>query len=194
MSVCLLFITDGRSYAAATLASAAEMLPPLDCAVIVDDTDHAMGFDGAIRAGWEGVLRTNADYVFHLEDDFTFEEPVPLEQMRQVLETKRTLAQIALKRQPWNAEERAAGGIVEQHPDDFQEVRGTWTEHERFFTTNPCLYPRWLCEKGWPEGPESEGRFTIRLRDEGFRFAYWGGKFDPPRVAHIGTERTGVGY
>lgn len=194
MSICLLFITDGRGYAERTLASAAENLPPLDACVIVDDTDHAMGFAGAIRAGWECVLRTDTDYVFHLEDDFTFNRPVPLAQMRQTLEAKRNLAQVALKRQPWNAEERAAGGIVEQHPGDFQEVRGLWTEHERFFTTNPCLYPRWIVEKGWPQGPESEGRFTHRLRDEGLRFAFWGGKFAPPHVEHIGAERAGVGY
>lgn len=194
MSVCLLFITDRRPYAERTLASAAEMLPPLDACVIVDDADHEMGFGGAIQAGWEGVLRTNCDYVFHLEDDFTFNRPVPLAQMRQTLEAKRNLAQVALKRQPWNAEERAAGGIVEQHPGEFQEVRGLWTEHERFFTTNPCLYPRWIVEKGWPQGPESEGRFTHRLRDEGLRFAFWGGKFAPPHVEHIGAERAGVGY
>ena len=194
MSVCLLFITDGRPYAAQTLASAAEMLPPLDCCAIVDDTDHRLGFGGAIRAGWELVLRTNADYVFHLEDDFTFERPVPIEQMQQVLATKPNLAQMALKRQPWNESEKAAGGIIEQHPGDFTEVRGAWTEHRRFFTTNPCLYPRWLCEKGWPEGAESEGRFTHQLLGDGFRFALWGAKADPPWVRHIGERREGHGY
>lgn len=196
MKIALLVIDDGREdYLDRCLESASKSLPPLHYCVMVDDSGHELGFGGAIQAGWDVVLElTDADYILHLESDFTFKQPVPVAQMRQTLEAKRNLAQVALKRQPWNAEERAAGGIVEQHPGDFQEVRGLWTEHERFFTTNPCLYPRWIVEKGWPQGPESEGRFTHRLRDEGLRFAFWGGKFAPPHVEHIGAERAGVGY
>lgn len=201
MSTALLFITDGRPCAEQTLASAAEHLPPLDACVIVDDSDHELGFAGAIAAGWEAILQTGCDFVFHLEDDFTFNAPVPLESMGQVLKVRPHIAQVALKRQPWSEEERAAGGVIEAHPDDFSSARAPvgigaylyYTEHRRFFTTNPSLYRASLCEQGWPQEPESEGKFTARLLGQGYRFAYWGGKADPPVCEHIG-QRAGVGY
>ena len=99
--------------------------------------------------------------------------------MARVLASEPYLAQMALRRQPWNAEERAAGGIVEQHPEDFYDRwtgQHEWLEHRRFFTTNPCLYRRQLLEHGWPEGTESEGHFSIQLRDLGYSFGYWGAR------------------
>lgn len=194
MSVCLLLIDDGREdYRDRCLDSAAEHLPPLDVMVEVSDPDHRLGFAGAIQAGWDGVLESGADYVFHLESDFLFEAPVPLGRMLHLLDIKPHLAQVALKRQPWNHEEKAAGGICELHPTAYLD-RGQWTEHRRHFTTNPCLYRTALCERGWPQRPDSEGHFGIALRAEGFCFAYWGAPTAAPRVRHIGRHRAGNGY
>ncbi len=126
--------------------------------------------------------------------------------MTYVLRRHPHLAQLALRRQPWNDEERAAGGIVEQHPDDFVEVDGghgsVWLEHRRFLTTNPCLYRRELMDVDWPEGPNSEGMFTHRLLERGFsgapasqlRFGYWGSRDSGEAVEHIGHVRAGTGY
>jgi hypothetical protein len=118
--------------------------------------------------------------------------------MIRLLERHPELAQLALKRQAWNAEERAAGGIIECHPGDFLEVsdaEATWTEHRRFFTTNPSVYSSRLCELGWPQVEHSEGIFThCLLEDPELRFAFWGGRFDPPQCQHIGEVRAGVGY
>ena len=55
---------------------------------------------------------------------------------------------------------------------------------------------------GWPDGAESEGRFGIGLRTDGFdsvpgarvRFGYWGGRLSGEWVHHIGHRRAGVGY
>jgi hypothetical protein len=70
-----------------------------------------------------------------------------------------------------------------------------WTEHRRFFTTNPSVYRTSLCKLGWPQESESEGKFTHRLlADPLLRFAFWGRKFDPPLCEHIGTIRAGAGY
>lgn len=194
MSVCLLLIGDGRhDYRERTLRSAAVCLPPLDVCVEVDDTGHELGFAGAIAAGWDAVLATGADHVFHLEADFTFNDAVPLKQMIDALEADAALAQVALKRQPWNPDERAAGGICEQHPGDYAD-EGPLSVHRRFFTTNPSVYSTELCRLGWPQEPRSEGVFTHRLLAEGYRFAFWGAAADPPRVTHIGDERTGRGY
>lgn len=196
MSVALLVITDGRGYLDGVLASASEMLPDVfSQRIVIDDSDHELGFAGAIEAGWAAV---ETDYVFHLEDDFLFRAPVPLARMIGLLEREPHLAQVALKRQPWNAEEQAAGGIVELHPEDFTECEAdgdTWTEHRRFWTTNPSLYAARWCWSGWPQEQHSEGIFTHRLlEDPALRFAFWGGKFDPPLVEHVGAVRAGHGY
>lgn len=196
MSVCLLLISDGRDeYLQRTLLSAAEHLPAFDQLVHVEDRGHELGFAGAIQHGWEQV---KADWVFHLEADFTFTERVDLNRMKTILVARPYLAQLVLKRQPWNPDETAAGGIIEQHPDDYTEVNayaGTWTEHRRFWSTNPSLYSTRFCRLGWPQVPQSEGIFTHRLlKDPHLRFAFWGGKTDPPRVTHIGDVRAGTGY
>lgn len=199
MNVCLLLIGDGRDeYRERTLASAKEMLPEFKHAVEVDDRDHELGFAGAIQHGWQQVLASGADWVFHLEADFIFNRPVPLDRMATVLRRHPKIAQVCLKRQPWNDAERAAGGIVELDPDAYEqhvEKGDIFTTHRRCFSTNPCFYPAALCHQGWPQVEHSEGIFTHRLlEDPECRFAFWGGKFDDPMVEHIGTERVGNGY
>lgn len=195
MTVALLLISDGREdYLQATRRSAAFCLPEFDQVVHIDDTHHSLGYAGAIQAGWDKV---DTDYVFHLEGDFTFNRPVPLDRMIEVLEHNSHLVQLALLRQPWNPQEVAAGGVWQQHPDSYIH-RGLgdyrWLEHARFFTTNPCLYPRWIVDRGWPQVPQSEGMFGLKLfaEDPARRAAFWGNGEE--WVTHIGQERAGHGY
>lgn len=157
------------------------------------------GFGGAIRRAWPILAAGSDEFVLHLEDDFTFNRQVDLVTMAHTLSCRPYLVQMALRRQPWNEAERAAGGIVEQHPEDFAEVsngtRTRWLEHRRMFTTNPSLYRRSLCSRGWPDGAESEGRFGIDLfADPSVRCGYWGGRSSGEAVTHIGRERVGSGY
>lgn len=194
-SVTLLFIHDGRRrHMDACLASALKNLPMFDEVVWVDDSEHRLGFAGAIQNGWRHV---QSEWVFHLEQDFLLLEPVPIDEMIELLLFRPHLAQVALKRQPVNEQEKAAGGIVELDPDAYTECHSeglVWTEHRKFFTTNPSLYSSDLCRRGWPREPLSEGIFTHRLlTDPDLAFAFWGGKEDPPRVEHIG-HRGGWGY
>lgn len=198
MSISLLVIHDGRAdYLQRTMRSAARHLPMgvFDDIIEVDDADHRLGFCGAIQKGWDQV---KTDWVFHLEGDFTFNENIPVLEMIELLRLRQYLAQVALKRQPWNPEEKQAGGIVELHQHDFHERHAdgmTWTEHRRFFTTNPSVYSARLCRLGWPQQPQSEGVFTHRLlQDPLLKFAFWGGKFAFPKVTHIGEHRAGVKY
>jgi hypothetical protein len=194
-TVALLVITDRPEYLERTLFSAARYLPAFDQYVEIIDDEHRLGFAGAIAAGW---CEIDCEYVFHLEDDFVFDAPVPVEDMIRLLKRHPELTQVSLKRQAWSPEERAAGGIVECHPEDFDEVsdeQATWTEHRSYFTTTPSVYPAQLCELGWPQCPHSEGIFTHQLlEDPALRFAIWGGKFDAPRCEHIGEVRAGCGY
>ena len=161
--------------------------------------DGRQGFGGAIREAW-AALETNsaADYIFHLEDDFTFNRPVPLEDMIEILDENRHIAQVALRRQAWTSVEKRAGGVIETNPDAYRAVYGqfvSYLEHDQFFTTNPSLYSRRLIEEHeWPEGAQSEGRFTEQLRQARRTFAYLGERTDPPWVHHIGDERAGTGY
>lgn len=221
--VCLLVITDGRrDCISRAIPSALDSLNgSVSRHLIYDDSgdDHyrawlldsfpqfevfshpmgRQGFGGAIRAAWTHLHDVLEPYIFHLEDDFEFNRPVDLGAMASVLAANPHLVQLALRRQPWNDEERAAGGIVEQHPDDYwdrTDGEHHWLEHRRFFTTNPCLYRSSLIWKHpWPKGNNSEGRFTIDLcRSPKVRFGFWGARDSGEWVTHIGTERVGVGY
>ncbi len=168
-----------------------------------------VGFGGAIRASWKHLrAHSSADWVLHLEEDFVFNRPVDLAAMATVLANQPYLAQMALRRQPWNAQEHAVGGIVEQHPEAYadcsDETGREWLEHRLFLTTNPCLYRRALCDVGWLDGPISEGRMGFLLKEDiglpwgvppaDVRFGYWGARSDSPWVEHIGHLRTGSGY
>lgn len=219
----LLVMTDGRDTIYETIPSAEAFLDgPISSRWIHDDsgdlanTDKLhrvfpdwritssagrQGFGAAIRDAWT-ILRSasSAPYIFHLEDDFLFRRIVPLIPMADVLADHPHLAQLALRRQPWNAEEAAAGGIVEQHPDDWQDCTDhagrQWLESSRNFTTNPSLYRRTLLELDWPAGADSEGHYTAALRsaDPDVRFGYWGSRDSGEWVHHIGNVRKGTGY
>lgn len=201
MSVCLLLIGDGRDdYRERTLESARDvgLFDQVTDVVEIDDRGHRLGFAGAVQAGWDAVIATGAEWVFHLELDFTFHARVDVHAMVGVLQRHWWLGQVVLKRQAWNDQEKAAGGIVEVHPDDFIERtdgQRVWTEHRRFWSTNPSVYSTNWCRIGWPQVPQSEGVWTHKLlADPAVRFAFWGGKFDAPLVHHIGEARAGKGY
>jgi hypothetical protein len=221
--ICLLVVTDGRKDCIEqTIPSALENLNgPITRRVIYDDSgDHVhrawlahtfpsfelvwhpcgrQGFGGAIRTAWSYLFAADERFVFHLEDDFTFNRPVDLSGMVHVLDRHPHLVQLALRRQPWNPQERAAGGIVEQWPDTYKDRQDSdghaWLEHRNFFTTNPSLYRRSLCGMRWPEGGESEGRFGLSILDDPLaQFGYWGARDSGEAVTHIGHERVGSGY
>lgn len=162
-------------------------------------TGKRSGFGGAVRSArhWLTVHDSNPFTWWH-EDDFVLTRDIDLPGMVQVLGERRHLTQLALRRQPWNAREREAGGVVEQYPDDFTEWSdGTyrWLEHRRWFTTNPALLPRWIVGDVWPQGNDSEGRYGIGLfRDPNLRSGYWGDYSSGEWCEHIGHERMGTGY
>ena len=195
MSVGLLLISDGRhEYHSRSYASVIEHLPKFDQYIHVEDPDHTLGFAGAIQHGWS---QAETDWLVHWEADFVVDRPVPIDDMITVLHTHPYLVQMALLRGPVNAAERAAGGIIQQHPESYEltEWDGVrWIEHRRFVTTNPCVWPRWVIDRGWPQRSESEGRFGISLFAENpdYRSGFWGdGRV---WVDHIGVARAGTGY
>lgn len=234
--IALLFVTDGRKhFAERTLESLRQYVRPsiFSYAIAVDDsldpkysawldgqwgwTTHLppgkekRGFGGAIQAGWDAIP-ADVDYIFHLEDDFVFNQRPTLAAMRWILQSNPHVQQVALKRQPWNPQEAAAGDMalrwgadsfVQREGDDRDGAGGwpKWYEHRIFFTTNPSMYRRSLIERGWPTGPQSEGRFSVELfaSDPLYQSAFLGTLGDKPWVEHIGgegfvSERTGTNY
>lgn len=166
--------------------------------------ERRLGFGAAIESGWLLLSTERPDYVFHAEDDFLYDDPIPVADMLALLRTFPYLAQVSLLRQACNDEEVAAGGLVESRPSTFEDHSDgdlAWMEQRAYFTTNPSLYPVALCDLGWPQVPNSEGIFTHRLLEGGFagipgpdvRFGVLGTTADPPRVTHIGV-RQGTGY
>lgn len=164
------------------------------------------GFCAATGRLWHESANTEGvDYVFWLEHDFLIERRVSLEQLADLLEQHTELAQVALVRNPCNAEEERAGGVVENRPGAFSfhrdrvqaegvESNVAWLDHSAFFTTNPSLMRReFMQENPWPDDgkPYCEGRFGVQLVERGYRFGYFGDGF--PWVRHIGV-RDGRGY
>ncbi len=222
--VALVVLTNGRDeYLHQTLESLRRNVAGLiTTRVIYDDTgdvDHAealarrylqftvvlgpgqQGFGGATAALWEHTKQcTSEPYVLWCEDDFTFNGPVYLDALASVLEVNPQLGQLALRRQAWNIQEKAAGGVVELAPASYTDrVSGSrryhWLEHTNFWTTNPSLIPRCVVKQlDWPATEHSEGLFTQVAREAGYRFGYWGARGSGTWVTHIGNERTGHGY
>jgi Glycosyl transferase family 2 len=230
MSIAVLVVTDGRDeYLADCVASARDHLTgPISEWWMYDDTGDQdyraqladrypqythlnagprRGFGGAIQATWATLIReSSAEWIFWLEQDFTFNRDVDLADLAAVLAPRPHLVQMALRRQPWNQAEHAAGGVVEQHPDAYAEHYDghgrAWLEHRLFWTTNPSLYRRSMCHLGWPAVRQSEGNFTHHLLRAGvpgvpgdqLSFGYWGARDSGAWVEHIGHQRIGVGY
>jgi hypothetical protein len=218
MNIALLIFTDGRKECLKkTVASAeARLVGTIQSRIVINDSadrryaawldatfpgyervhhEQRRGFCGAVQSGWANVP-SDTDYIVHLEDDFLFNEPVELAHVIAVLGAHPHLAQMALRRQALGREV-AFGGFVEQFSESYTETSWNgfhWFEHQRFFTTNPCVYPRRILELGWPAPPECEGHFGFRLWPAGYKCAFWGKKSDAPKVHHIGTHRVGTGY
>lgn len=233
----VLIITDGRDCVYDTIASARDRLHGdihkwwlyHDGHVHPSEVDRLMetgidelfwhpdgrqGFGGAIAHAWKTVvLNSPATHLFHLEDDFTFNRDVDLDDIAYVLDTHRYLAQMALRRQPWNDAEKAAGGVVELIPTAFSDQSTfrpkegaavgfdpqllMWLEHREFWTTNPSLIRvEHILNNPWPNVPQSEGRYTLALKDydPDLRFGYWGHRDSGEWVHHIGDQRVGTGY
>lgn len=175
------------------------------------------GCAGAFQSVWRQLrVHTRATHIFLIEQDFVFLRRINLYQMEWLLRWNPHLAQVALRRQAWNPEEKFSGGVVELHPDWYEDKSHTdryndpdnflqWLEHSAFFTTNPSLFRSTLLSVPWPahqEGTYSESLFhrhlilhgTPEVPGDRVRYAYWGARNSGTWVEHIGHQRVGMGY
>lgn len=171
----------------------AELYP--DWTVIGDGP--SVGFGAHVRRLWNHAGDTDAQWLFTVEEDFTFNRPVDLGELALVMNHQPHLVQMALRRQAWFPKELAAGGVVEQHPDkytDHSDGVAHWLEHRLFFTTNPALVRiEWIRRHPWPPVAHSESVFSRKVLRSRVRAGYWGARTDAPWVTHDG-ERVGTGY
>jgi hypothetical protein len=212
--VALVVITDGRrDCLKRSVASMREQIRPWpERRFIVDDSGdegyglmldetfpdfdvahhgERRGFCGTVRSAWEVGLASGAHFIFHAEDDFTYSEPVDLEGLAVILDVNPHLAQIALKRQPVNQDERNAGDFMAAWPPETWTQRDGFIEHKLTFTTNPSLIPRRVIEPLLSTDIDfAETIITGQLLARGYKLGYLGEVADPPRVQHIGDQRT----
>lgn len=210
--VVVVCLTNGaRETLAPTLASAEEMLAgPIGRRVIANDSGQPLDFDGwedvpigrrsgytkATRAALELGMGSGHPWIFFLEDDFVFNEPIDLAAMQSIMLTEPNLVQLSLKRQAWYDYELEAGGIIEAKPEAFTQREG-FVAHRDYWAQNPMLCRRqFLAEHEWPLRSGSERAFANQIfrADPNCIAGIYGEIGDPPRCTHIGQERAGVGY
>lgn len=219
--VCLIVLTDGRrDCISKTIPSAEQRLKglPVVKRIICDDsadieyaawlritfpgwqivtTQRRRGFGGNVRTAWTKAIEAGQPYVFWLEDDFLFDRDVDLDAIANVLDANPHVLQMALRRQAWFPKEVAAGGVIEQHPDQYDDRtdgQHRWLEHDLFWTTNPHLVSRQtLIDYEWPKGANSEAAFAKQALRDGRKSGYWEPRTARPLVTHMG-ERQGTGY
>jgi hypothetical protein len=149
------------------------------------------GYCCSIQKAWDAI-KERYRWILHLEEDFIFNEPIPVMDMIRVLEHDSRLAQMALVRQPINTIELAAGSILRATWERYtpKEWDGfEWLENNFCFTNNPCVYPIDITRYPYPQRtswPWGEGEFSELLRNKGYQFGYWGGMEQKPKVTHIG--------
>lgn len=168
----------------------------------VSGSPRRLGQDWALTRAWKDLAKPRFrahPWVFWSEDDFLFERDVDLADLLAVLKERPHLRQMALLRQPWFPGEVKAGGIVERGPAEYKRVTEDgreWLDHRLWWTLNPNLFPRSLCELTRPVGKRHEWNFSRQLcEDESARFGIWGdGNGAEPWVKHIGEQRVGCGY
>lgn len=158
--------------------------------------DRQLGYAESMRSARAiAASHFKEPYVFWLEDDFTFDVPVALDDLATLLDWEPKLAQVILLRGPAYPLEFEAGGIIQEHPHSYVRAvhNGLWyLKHTRFYSSNPGLARREMFEWQWPRGGNTEGRFGKVLTRAGFFFAFFGD--GTPMVTHIGEERNGFGY
>lgn len=147
-------------------------------------TGGRRGLVANLQQGWDAL--GSDEWVFHLEEDFVVND-APLGAMREVLVANPSVAQMVLERQPLNASEVAAGGLLGgDNIPTFEECGNPgapWREQRHLFSFNPCVYHSGIATKA---GVERD--VTARLRADGRTFGFWGAQGDAPRCTHIGVE------
>lgn len=159
------------------------------------------GYADAMRKVFEVVREFNQPYNLHVEDDFILHRPPVLSDVVSVLDTFPSVSQMSFMRQPWYANEKQYGGVIEALEADGVRVFNQkitngkyWVRHNAFWTANPNVFPQWLAHREWPDAPWCEMHFSKSLKRDKKGSGIWGNRNDLVCVEHIGEERNGTNY
>ena len=206
MSAALVLVTAGRrTYLERTWESftdqCAHRFDHLICVDDSGDADFGLWLDGwlgdrwqiihhgenrglpaAIGSAWDAVVATGAEWVFHLEEDWTFPALVDVPALIGRCDAA-DLDQLVLYRQPWSPQEQIGGGYLHT-AEGYERVEDDLWVTDRLFSFNPCVYPAAVCDKAG--GYESE---VTKQFDGRGRFGVLTGADEAPMCWHIGVER-----
>ena len=162
--------------------------------VIMHETN--LGYSETWKRAWSEYIPAQGatDYVFHMEEDFVFNERISLKHLVSILNNdNRLLYQISLKRNLFysnssdfirNIQENTIG--TEESICDISLVL-----HNELFNANPCIYPYWITQEKYEYNPQ-EGTILYRLNKkfEGC-CALYGARACDPQITHIGEYNQG---
>ena len=199
---CLLIFHDGREeYLARTLESMEQRLvfdtepyvilmcdgpttAKFPSSYEVHVSERRLGVYASVVKAWD-IVQHHAhkfDYIFHQENDFTYNMKIDVKYLREVLHASVAIRQVVLKRQPWSRIEKKRDNVIDA--EAVKEYRiGNYlvTGQAVCFSFNPCLYPVSSIVLG--DYPLTEKQIMRKLQGLS---VYWGGINDLPLVTHIG--------
>jgi hypothetical protein len=106
-----------------------------------------IGILASVKEAWERALLNNFDFIFHQENDFTYNEQVDIKTLKKILSTDMNIVQIALRRQPVSRTELARGSVADREYQREITVDGfKLLKTRKLFTFNPSLYHTSIAE------------------------------------------------
>ncbi len=159
--------------------------------LVLNETNQ--GYSLAWKTGWSHVPK-DIDYIWHQEEDFTFNKEVEIKDMIETLEKCPTkLTQVVLKRQKWYdngdfVDSIESGKLGEELEFDGKKV----VIHQTYFNSNPCLYPRWILDEEYSQNPqETVIVYHLKKKYPDRYSAIYGGRKDEAYIKHIGIYNQG---
>ena len=152
-----------------------------------------IGYGLSWKNAWS-LVPDDIDYIWHQEDDFTFDSTINVADMVETFNTCPVgLTQVCIKRQIWFQSNDFIDKIE-------KGVYGTQINfgnrkvviHQIYFNANPCIYPRWVIEEDYKYDPQ-EHTIVRELREKypNKYSAMYGGALDKPLTRHIGDYTQG---
>lgn len=151
-----------------------------------------LGYSASWKIAWENVP-DNTDYIWHQEDDFTFNEIVDANKLINILENKETeLFQVVLKRNVVfetndfidNVEKNKVGKEVDI-------IGNKMVINREYFNSNPCIYPYWITKEKYSYKPqETLIRDLCNTYPNGYS-ALYGSRNSKNIINHIGEYTQG---
>lgn len=155
--------------------------------------DENLGYSLTWGKMWNEIPE-DIDYIWHQEDDFTFNENINVNNLISILENNKIqLFQIFLKR-----------NIVFEANDYIRNIENNICGEEvsinnqklilcnNYFNSNPGIYPYWVAKEEYDENPQESP--IINYLTQKYKLGYsamWGGRNDKNIINHIGEYTQG---